>query len=112
MSRRVHGRISIFLAAVALSLIGLIALVQAAIIFFDVNGTGTGGATVHATMGLDSLVTTPNHTFSLTDVSSFSVQFSNSNFTASGSALPTSLNGQMSNGPSPVFSSLFVNDSL
>lgn len=112
MSGKVRRKVAAFFAGAALSLVGLIAPVQASVIFFDFNGTGTGGSTVHATMGLDSSVTTSGHTFALTDVSSFSVQFTNSNFTASGSALPASLSGQMSNGPSPVFSSLFVNDSL
>ena len=116
MSGRVHLKIiGAGLSALVLSMVGLIAPVQASVILYDFNGTGTGGATVHATMGLDSSVTTSGHTFSLTDVSSFSVQFTNPVlpvFTASGSALPANLSGQMSNGSSPVFSSLFVNDSL
>ncbi len=85
---------------------------QAATVLYDFNGTGLGGSSVHVTMGLNSLVTTPNHSFSLSDVGSFAVQFTSPAYTASGSALPASLSGQMSNGPSPVFASLFVNDSL
>ena len=86
--------------------------VQAATVQYDFNWTGSTGSSVKVTMGLNSSVTTPNHAFSLADVASFSVQFTSPAYTASGTALPATLSGQMSNGPSPIFSSLFVNDSL
>jgi len=99
-----------------LALIAPVTPAQAAIVLFEFNGVSTvPGATVHATMGLNDSVTNPANpnfpNFSLADVTSFSVQF-NGSYTASGSALPASLSGQMNNGPSPVFASLFVNDSL
>ena len=114
MSRKVNWNITALFVLSVLSVVGLIAPAQAAIVLFEFNGiSSTPGVTVHATMGLDSSVTTPGHSISLTDVSSFSVQFTSPTFTASGSNLPASVtDSEMSNGPSPVFSSLFVNDSL
>ena len=101
-----------FVLGWVLSVLWLISSVHAAIIPYEFNGTSsTPGITVYATMGLDSSVTTPGHTFSLADVSSFSVQYTGT-FSASGSSLPASFSGQMNSGPTPVFSSLFVNDSL
>jgi hypothetical protein len=101
-----------FVSGWVLSVFWLISPVQAAIIPFEFNGTSsTPGVTVHATMGLDSSVVVPNGTFTLANVSSFAVQYTGT-FSASGSSLPASLSGQMSSGPTPVFSSLFVNDSL
>ena len=111
MSRRVHREAAALLAA-ALSLVGLIAPVQASVIVFDFNGTQTGSsATVHVSMGLDSSVATAGNSFTQVNLSSFSVQY-NGAFSGSGSTLPATVSGVMNSSPTPVFSSLFANDVL
>lgn len=103
---------------VAIAIGGLLALTapepiaQAAPVYFEFNGTQTGGsATVQALLGIDSSLVAPNGVFNQSNLNfSLFVQY-NGTFTASGSALPASVSGQF-NGTANVFSSLFVNDSL
>ena len=113
MSRRVHPTIvGACLSAVVLSLVGLIATAQASVILYEFNGTQTGSsATVHVSMGVDSSVTTPGHSFTQANLSLFSVQYTGA-FTGSGTALPASLSGVFNTNPTPVFSSLFAGDVL
>lgn len=103
-------------AAIAMG--GLLALsapepiAQAAPVYFEFDGTQTGGsATVHALLGIDSTLVAPNGAFNQSSLNfSLFVQY-NGTYTASGSATPASVSGQF-NSTANVFSSLFVNDSL
>lgn len=103
---------------IAIVLGGLLALsapahiAQAAPVYFEFDGTQTGGgATVHALLGIDSTLVVPNGTFDQSSPNfSLFIQY-NGTYTASGSAPPASVSGQFNN-TANVFSSLFVNDSL
>ena len=100
-----------------LALCGLLAFMapvkaaRAAPVFFQFNGTQTGGpASVQALLGIDSSLVVPNGTFDQSSLNfSLSVQY-NGAFSASGTS-PATVSGQFNN-VANVFSSLFVNDPL